>query len=199
MTTPVRYIPREAWAAEVGFKSLMEQLIGDVQWEVHDDNRREAFFLRRDLPYYYGGRRGLETRPYYPQHEPFALTNLWARVELKVGTTFEACFINYYENEKGNLGWHADDSPSIDSTRPVVILSIGVPRTLWFRPFAVPENLESKLLESGSLLVMEAGMQQTHQHCVQKEEDRGELGPRLSLVFRGLSGLVASPLVVKSA
>ena len=189
---PAKYIPREEWGEEFHFSVLMKRLIREVKWEVHDDNRREAFFLRKELPYYYGGRRGLEVRPYFPQQEPDPLRILWNSINLFLGVVFDACFINLYENEKGNLGWHADDSPSIDANKPVVILSIGEPRTLWVRPYKAPENVTTHLLHTGSLFVMDAGMQQTHQHCVQKEEATPK-GPRLSLVFRGLSGFVATP------
>jgi alkylated DNA repair dioxygenase AlkB len=38
-------------------------------------------------------------------------------------TEYNVCFLNYYENEKQHLGWHADDSPEMDTNHPAFIIS----------------------------------------------------------------------------
>ena len=43
-----------------------------------------------------------------------------AYTELK----FEVCFLNRYHDQSDHLGWHADDSPEMDDSRPIGIVRI---------------------------------------------------------------------------
>lgn len=71
----------------------------------------------------------------------------------------------------------------MDSTRPIAIVSFGAARWIHFRENAT-RNVDRVLLEAGSVLLMAAGMQQTHQHKIPKHE--WPCDPRVSLTFRGL-------------
>lgn len=122
MTPPV-HIARNVIPSTVS-AGLRQSLIEQVQWEVHDTDRREALFLRRAWPYFYSKERG--PRPLHYQPEPHALRLIWDAVERHTGHLYEACFINHYMGSGGNLGWHADNSPSIDQRRPVSVLTLGV-------------------------------------------------------------------------
>lgn len=135
------------------------------------------------MPYTYG--RGAGARTYVPAPWPAAVRDVKRAVEAACGVVFETCFANYYAGPRDHLGWHADDSPSIDPGRPIAIVSLGSARALWVRPWgAGPETVERFLLAPGSLAVMGPGMQQTHQHRIPKHPEG--CGPRLSLTFRGL-------------
>lgn len=165
--------------------AVMDSLIQHTQWESHDDNRKEALFLRSPLPYYYAHDRG--ERPLFPQPEPLALQLVWSSIESLFRLPFEACFVNQYLSGEGSIGWHADDSPSIDQRRPVVIVSLGATRVLEVRSTEHPNIVSQYEQAHGSALVMLPGMQAKWQHRVERSL---VLGKRVSLVFRGMSGYV---------
>lgn len=176
---PVVYYPRIFSPEDQA--NVLRRLQSDVKWERHDTNRVEALFKRHPAPYYYSLTRG--ERPYHPQLEPSALAYVWENVQAFVGCKFEACFINWYEREVSHIGWHRDNSPSIDQTRPIAVLSLGAGCLVRFRSSLPPITADSLKVEGGSLYVMQAGMQEHYRHAVY-----GTAGARLSLVFRGMSG-----------
>lgn len=154
----------------------------DISWEKRPDApRRECWMSRFGEPYTYG--RGAGRRTYHPRDMPALLADIAARLEAKTGTPFEGCFVNCYDGPRDHLGWHADDSPEIDGGRPIAVISLGSARRIEFRENEAPVKHEL-LLEPGSLFLMHAGMQATHQHRIPKHG--ADCGPRISLTFRGL-------------
>ena len=105
---------------------------------------------------------------------------------------FEGCFANLYEGERDHLGWHADDDPGIDHTKPIAVVSFGAERAIQVRPkleygmglLKATEASKTFMLESGSLFIMPAGSQFTHEHRIPKVGEK--TGERISLTFRGL-------------
>lgn len=163
-----------------------EILDEEVKWVQRGNTpRREAFYCKYPTDYFYGTAeygRSYSADTLIPQ----TLSEVWMWLERVTGIEFEACFLNKYEHAREHLGWHADDSDSIDDSRPIAVISFGAERELWFRKNGTGgiENIEKLLLESGSLCLMLPGMQDTHQHRIPKA-DR-EVGTRISLTFRGL-------------
>jgi alkylated DNA repair dioxygenase AlkB len=104
-------------------------------------------------------------------------------LEAKLGFRYAACFLNGYENERDALGWHADDSEEIDTTKPIAVITVGNGRAIQFMEKEFGEKVEV-FLEPGSLLLMHSGMQQTHLHRIPKVGHK--VGPRISLTYRGL-------------
>lgn len=180
MYAPVSYVPNFVDDPERMFCSLERA----IAWEQREAPRREAFFSDRGVPYTYG--RGAGVRTYAPIPAwPDGVRALQAATQHRCGVRFEGCFANFYAGPLDHLGWHADDSPSIDGDRPIAVISLGSARELWFRPWGGNAgSVERLLLEPGSLAVMAPGMQQTHQHRIPKHG--AACGPRLSLTFRGL-------------
>ena len=122
-------------------------------------------------------------RDYHPQPWHPVIRSIQSKVEEYLHTRLEVCFLNGYEHQRDQLGWHADDSPEMDDTRPIAIVTLGAERDIWFAPKEDRSNPERVKLGHGSLCVMEAGMQDTHVHRIPKA-DR-VVGPRISLTFRG--------------
>lgn len=178
MTFPITYSTLNAETNAKYFDSLKNA----IKWEHRDAPRREAFFSDKGEPYTYGAGRGVRT--YYPQEFPIPVRLMQRTAEFHVNCRLEACFANYYLNQSDHLGWHADDSDVIDMSRPIVVMSFGVEREIWFRANDEPEKIEKLLLNNGSILVMNAGMQLTHQHRIPKCDRH--CGERISLTFRGL-------------
>ena len=184
MEAPVTYI--EGFATDLSYDDLNEA----IRWEDRGVPRSEAYYADRMAPYTYGS--GAYARTYLP-HVDWSdrLAELRARTEAHCGQAFELLFCNRYIDDHQHLGWHADDSPSVDDARPIPVISFGSAREIWFRENGKGE-VQKLLLAPGSLLIMHAGMQRTHQHRIPKA---GRIvTPRISLTFRGLSPAAAAEL-----
>lgn len=170
------------------------RLWNELDWERRPDApRREYWTNLFGHSYTYGRGAGERTYESRPDH----LLVIEAREKLKAdfGIWLEGCFLNGYETSRDWLGWHSDDDPNIDHTKPIAIITVGQPRMIEFREVIekpVPGTkgvfgpIEQQMLENGSLCLMGAGMQHTHQHRIPKV-DR-PVDPRISLTLRGLMG-----------
>jgi len=183
---PITYMPNFVASPD----GVFDRLWNELDWIRHDKvPRREYYCNAFKKPYTYG------TPPYERTYQPqtwhpliIALQDLLLQ---KVGTPFEVCFLNGYENQSDQLGWHSDNSPEMDDNRPIAIISLGVEREIWFREIpppritrdVVPYPTAKLKLEHGSLCLMEPGMQDTHQHQIPKSSFM--CGERISLTFRG--------------
>ena len=168
------------------FKFLVEDFDlywNDLPWENRGAPRKEAF-VSKNAPVEYTYGSGNFYRTYSSSAIPDFMNKLWDAVEEFAGCKFELCFCNGYTGERDHLGWHADDSDSVDDNRPIVVVSIGEEREIMFRD-REKTFTERLLLENGSGLIMSAGMQDTHDHRIPKA---GRVCmPRISFTFRGLA------------
>lgn len=183
MFAPVSYYADFVVDPDVALARLRD----DLDWERRGDAPRCEYYCNDvPQPYVYGvgrGRRLYEPRPYHP-----TILAIRQKLEHLTGATFEVCFLNRYLNQSDHLGWHADDSPEMDDTRPIASVSLGVAREIWFRPInsgAVGDDprIEKLLLGHGSLCLMAPGMQDAWQHRIPKASFM--CGERISLTFRG--------------
>ena len=182
MQAPVSYHPNFVPNADAAFEALKN----DLEWERREDAPRCEYYCNDfPKPYVYGrgnGRRLYEPRPYHA-----VVLSVRKALEDLTGATFEVCFLNRYLNQSDHLGWHADDSPEMDDARPIVTVSLGVEREIWFRSKdsindAVP-SVEKLLLQHGSAAIMAPGMQDAWQHRIPRAGF--QCGERISLTFRG--------------
>lgn len=190
---PIDYYPGEFTAT--GGELMLKELQTRLDWKRYGDGtvpRMEYYINTVGVPYTYG--RGDFARTYQPQPEIGTIDFIRHRVERMAGAKFEVCFLNRYLNQSDHLGWHADDSPEMDDARPIAIVSFGVEREIWFRrklPRVVngndleelPPTITKVLLQHGSVCIMRAGMQDTHEHRIPK--CGRQCGERISLTFRG--------------
>ena len=88
-------------------------------------------------------------------------------------------------NSRNGLGWHSDDSHSIDHNEGIAVVSFGAEREIWWKmkgeKGVVPDS-NRRVLKNGLLFYMPPGFQDTHLHRIPKH-DR-DCGPRVSLTFR---------------
>lgn len=178
MTSPVRYYPALVQNPETAFAALLSEL----DW-VHKDAQipRKEYYVHADgLPYAYGS--GRFSREYQSQPDHPVIEEIRAALWRLLCVRFDVVFLNLYEHERHHLGWHADDSPEMSDDHPIVTVSLGAEREIWFRSNDDPQTVHKVMLESGSACVMLPGMQDTHQHRIPKH-DR-VCGPRISLTFR---------------
>lgn len=162
----------------------------NIEWDERTNARREAFYSTVGKDYTYGSGDFARTYTPRPMHENpvlVHLSDLATDIFAYDTVPFELCFLNRYENERQQLGWHADDDTAIDHSRPIAVISLGAERELWVKPIGgTHDDVEKIRLAHGSLLLMLPGMQQTHYHRIPKH-DR-PCGPRISLTYRGYNG-----------
>lgn len=162
----------------------ISEYVNTIDW-VHRDNspRLEYYWNKNKLPYTYGS-NGF-SRTYESQNKHHLIENIRNKLLDDFGVDYDTCFANYYRNQQDHLGWHSDNSDSLDNEYPIAIISMGVEREIWFRDNnylnMIKHTLQLKL-KSGSLCIMKPGMQLTHQHRIPKC-DR-VCGERISLTFR---------------
>ena len=164
--------------------ALMLEMLASISWEKRDDYRIEAFFKRYEGDYLQPARAN-GIRPYFPQEEPTCLKSLWELVEQATGYKYEACFINFYLDERANMGWHFDNSPSIDVNRPVSVLSLGGEREIFFRDAKTHDVVMRLMPKAGSVYSMLPKCNEHFQHCIPPTNEKRM--PRMSLVFRPIS------------
>lgn len=132
MKAPVEYIPKFVSDPEDAFKELLS-----LEWERRDTTPRSEYYCNDfPNPYVYG--RGAGQREYLPRPYHNRILQIRERLEEHTGAKLDVCFLNRYHDQSDHLGWHADDSPEMDDARPIVTVSLGVAREIWFRPVLTP-------------------------------------------------------------
>jgi alkylated DNA repair dioxygenase AlkB len=194
MNAPTYYA--QDWGAPTDI-SVANLLV--LPWRRDTHTRQECFMAHAPSSYQYGSGRGIRQYESIPFHEDVlkieaAVNKLLAQLGMPVSN---GCFLNLYTDHTQHLGWHADDFVGMDHSAPVVVVSYGQPRELWFRENGhkgeIPDS-NKQLLADRSLLIMPPGYQHTHQHKVPRG-DR-DMVPRVSLTFRTF--FVGAALVPKS-
>lgn len=171
------YIPNFVKDSDEVFK----RLYNDLDWKRYGSKpRREYYCNDNDVPYRYGNPAYADT--YYRCPYTADILNIREVLEKELNVVLDVCFLNLYEDYSEHIGWHADDSPEMDPNRPIVTVSLGAERFIYFKDNATKE-IDKVFLENGSACIMPAGMQSTHMHKIPKN-DR-PCGPRISLTYRG--------------
>lgn len=185
MTGPIVYVRGYLNAAYA--HHLFNTLRNDLAWERREDAPRSEYWTNDfGQSYTYGHGRGQRTYEHRPMHMEIDAIRKYIEQTNDV-PQLEGCFLNMYEDGTDALGWHSDDDPGIDHTRPIAVVTLGQGRTLQYKKIGEKGNeaINSIFLEPGSLLLMNPGMQQTHLHRIPKVQE--VIGPRISLTYRGLT------------
>jgi hypothetical protein len=194
----VVYIPDFIPSARAG--KMFYELWDELNWERREDApRREYWTNTFDRDYTYGRGAGIRTYKAQELHRSIKEVSDALAAHTDVAVEFEGCFLNGYETSRDWLGWHADDDPGIDHSKPIAIVTLyggeGVhtPRAIQFRQLvsfneATNEKTWSEpqevALEQGSLCLMPAGFQDGNQHRIPKAGFNSR--SRISLTFRAL-------------
>jgi alkylated DNA repair dioxygenase AlkB len=203
------------WLTPLEAEALRQHLLGPaIPWEqpevrvygrLHPVPRLVCWFGDPGCTYRYSG---LVHAP-LPWTAPLA--TLRQRLHHQLGCDFNSLLLNRYRSGADRMGWHADDEAELDPEHPIASLSLGVSRTLRFRPRperrpmhqpeprrrppsaeaiasegpAGPSALASPFgleLTDGDLLLMEAPTQRHWQHALPARSR--VVGERLNLTFR---------------
>ena len=113
---------------------------------------------------------------------PGNIQRLAQQLENDLEQPFNGVLLNHYRTGEDSMGWHTDDDYDAGEYPKIASISLGATRRFRLRPKSDPSLSMSVDLDHGSLLVMGAGTQLTHQHALPKM--RKALGGRLNLTFR---------------
>ncbi len=178
MAPPITYIPDFLSEPTVHF----DRLSSELAWVHKDTTPRHEYYVNDfGVPYFYGTKEFGRSYDAQPTH--LTIQHIRKVIEALTKETYEVCFLNRYLNQSDQLGWHADNSPEMDDSRSIAIVSLGVEREIWFRPNDNQTEVTKLKLGHGSLCLMHPGMQDTHQHRIPKASFI--CGERISLTFRG--------------
>jgi alkylated DNA repair dioxygenase AlkB len=163
-------------------------LWNELNWEKRSDApRREYWTNTLNKPYSYGS--GAGRRTYLPGPTHPVIEDCTDALEKELGFRYEACFLNGYETARDALGWHSDDDDGIDHNFPIAVISLyGEGPANGLRSIMVKaintDDIETFVLNDGSLFLMPAGSQFTHMHKIPKAGH--VVRPRISLTYRKL-------------
>ncbi len=137
--------------------------------------RLTSFIARPEINYSYSGFK----------HDSFGIP-IWIlplleRVNVVSGVEYNGILLNRYRDGNDHMGWHSDNEPELDSSKPITSLSLGVSRDFIFKNKKNSDK-EKILLNNGDLLIMNIGCQDTWLHCLPKR--RNLVGERINLTFR---------------
>lgn len=165
----------------------MKKELLELEWITKRTARHEYFMSLVDRTYTYGN-KGLGDETY--TSKPFSpnVYEMLTWLNFDLGTKFNVCFLNKYDNEQQHLGWHADDFEGMVKEEPIAVISFGAEREIWVKKKGetgvVPPEQRIKLAE-GSLFLMPEGYQDTHLHRIPKHDRPCDW--RISLTFRSFN------------
>ena len=107
------------------------------------------------------------------------------KVNLKLGTDFNSCLVQYYPDNASGVRIHDDFEFAMDNTRPIAVVSTGATRTVeFFHNFQTTSETPAKAIsvQSESMYVMKVGCQEYYRHRVPATKEH--TSDRFSFSFR---------------
>lgn len=172
------YIPNFVADSDAALSGLLQ-----LVWLSVTEARSEYFMSDTPRSYIYG--KGQHAREYHSKSYSTGVLAIQDRLNREFGCQYNVCFLNRYDNQKQQLGWHADDSPTMDRNHAIAVVSFGAERDIWWKLQAdkgvVPANQRQRL-GNGSLFIMPPLFQDSYYHRIPKADHA--VGVRISLTFR---------------
>lgn len=163
--------------------NLLKILLEDIPWKNDEaiiygkhivTKRKVAWFGDSDYEYTYSN----TTKKASPWTKE--LSELKILTEELIGSKFNSCLLNLYNNGEEGMAWHSDDEKALGKNSTIASLSFGAERKFCFKHKSTKEQI-SLILEHGSLLVMK-GAQESWQHRLPTTKLIKR--PRVNLTFR---------------
>lgn len=163
---------------------LMETLLRESHWKFDEavifgkhiqTKRKVAWYGDEDFQYTYSG----STKIALPWSQTlFYLKN---ECEKRVGTQFNSCLLNLYQDGSQGMAYHSDGEKNLKKNGAITALSFGARRKFSFKHKQTKERVDI-WLDHGSLLVMKDETQAFWMHRL--PPTKKVLEPRISLTFR---------------
>ncbi len=163
-------------------ENIFTHLLNELQWLEETEARKEYFMSDEQLSYQYGKQN--RTYSSLPFSKP--VRDMMMFLNNEFNCNYNVCFLNRYDNYKKALGWHADNSPEMNSKHDICVISFGAEREIWWKEQSYKGDIPKEnrqLLHNGSLFIMPAGFQEIFFHKIPKS-DKQDCGIRISLTFR---------------
>lgn len=174
----------QAFAPSVALQ-LFQQLQQEILWQQetltiygkqHSCPRLQSWIGNPEAIYRYSGKT-FRPDPWTP-----TTSALNALINKCLQHPFNSLLANLYRNGQDSMGWHSDNEPELGAEPVIASLSLGATRDFSLRRVGETRQHLSIALSSGSLLIMNAGMQNRWQHALPKR--RNTHSPRINLTFR---------------
>ena len=197
---PDRYITyTDSFASNSDCNDLMTELKTHIDLNTHSDKTSSVWFTNSVTPYTWStARTGNVTRKMPNVIEPNSvLMQVLTQINNHLGTSLNACLVQYYPNGHSGIRLHDDLEPEMTLNDPIAVLSVGAQRKIDFlHNFQASSEPPAKSLtpEHGSLYVMKSGCQDYFRHRV--PADRSCNGCRASFSFRRVVGPTLHDLLV---
>lgn len=162
--------------------NMYKHLALNVPWVNKDAPRDECFMANETRVYTYG--KGF-TRSYTSVPFDANVLSIMKEINRIYKSSYDLCFLNCYKNHQQHLGWHSDDSPEVENSHPIAVVSFGAERYIYVKEKdykGVIPDCDKYLLHDGSLFIMPARYQENHLHKIPKHDK--PCGGRISLTFR---------------
>jgi alkylated DNA repair dioxygenase AlkB len=154
---------------------LYTQLCDRIEWDERMSARKTACY---GLSYDYSG-VSYENKPMHPLLVPLCL-----RLQETLGFEPNSCLINYYLDGRSKMGFHSDETDSLEAGTQIIIISLGTDRKLSFRGRSDYSQRIQYLLTHGSLLYMSQRTQEFWSHAIKRAN---VTDGRISLTFRRIT------------
>lgn len=122
---------------------------------------------------------GINHTPDLEEWPPY-LTDIRKEFNTKLGSDFNLCLLNYYEDGNNYIGYHSDDERGLGG-RWIASVSFGATRDFLIKHNTTKE-VTKVVLSSGDLLLMSIDMQKEYKHSLPVRKKISS--PRLNLTFR---------------
>ena len=149
-----------------------------------DHSRKKYMWLSNaGMPYTFGGHSHI---PHIIKPDS-GICNIMDKINLQFGLEFDSCLITRYLSGDQALSLHQDNESILDKSHPIILTSIGSPRTLqfWDSDREIDGNLVHEVtVKQGDLLFMESGCQDNLWHKVLPASSEAQEGIRYAISFR---------------
>ena len=166
-------------------KCLLQKFINEIPWKQTTQKMWDKEYLTPRLTSWHGD-LGTDysvsgtvsnPNPWTPE-----LLVLKKKVETAAGIRFNSVLLNYYRDGNDSVAWHSDRESVLGKNPIIASVSFGQVRSFDIRNKNDHRQHYSVKLESGSFLLMKAGLQEYWEHRVAKSTK--SMKARINLTFR---------------
>ncbi len=165
----------QEWNQKINNLVIWEQPLVKVYGKQYLVPRKTSFLSESNIKYTYSG------LTHIGNGWPEWFLPLLKQVSIESDAKFNGCLINLYRDGKDRMGWHSDDEPEIDASKPITSLSFGTQRDFCLKHRF--ENFRESLpLANGDLLIMHPNCQKHWLHSIPIRKKVNQ--PRINITFR---------------
>lgn len=126
-----KYSPEYVQNSPIVYKDIALEVL-NLPWITKRTARHEYFMSDHLVSYTYGN-RGTGNEEYVSKEFTPEVKKLMTILNDDLGTEFNACFLNKYDDQHQHLGWHADDFNGMRQDQPIAVVTFGAEREIWVK------------------------------------------------------------------